>query len=372
MLLDRIPYHRTRVEGPQDTTLAKSRIFGRTVKKLKSYYTIPAFSVDNNWRGASEIIYRFDFPAGLITLLNIFPITPPTGSNFCPVVAWKVGETFVRYKLWEDVGEILWLPLYNKEKITASEFYIEIWNVNPSAEATGLETLESEEDEGIEFEEDDTIVETEESSGDLELPVAITTQLLESIVIYTSRLVIPSPICNETESSLGAPTTCVDPIYHLEDFQPLYGDYYTLIAPCERELIKGVIAKPVYNLLKNRNDDTWHYVWAQFVAGELFLYVDPTNELNPPVDALGYFPLVSAQDRNTYKMELMWGPGDTGNFTVIDTTIAASASDINVALLQDTDTFSDAILWALYLRDNGAGGQTYEFITSNSFNASDL
>lgn len=350
------PYTKSR--NAVTTQAQPARIKAAWVKKLLSYYAIPTFSVDNIWRGASTMVYRFDFPIGLVTLLNQFPMTPPDGSNFCPVVSWRVGQAFVRYKLWEDVGEILWLPLYSGQKVTASSFHVEIWNVRPRI----LVEFDGEEDVIVEHEgEDPPLLEFDIAPGE-----PITTQLLEPINLYTSRLVIPTSYCDISDVNLGSPTACVDPIYYLEDFQPIYGDYYLLVAPCERQLIKFRQSVPL-NYLQNRDDLTWHRVWAQFVDGNLYFFVDP-EEVSPPDGAVGYFALISRTDQLTYKMELEHGPDGTGNYVVIDTLLTPSALDVNNILLQDTDTFTDTILWALYIKSNGAGGQTYEFITTNSFN----
>jgi hypothetical protein len=257
-------------------------------KKLLTYIEIPAFSVDNVWRGASEIVTRFSFDIGFATLLNKFPIVA-TG-NFCPVVSWRVGESFVRYKLWHDVHEILWLPNYAKQKIDADVFYIEIWNVNPRA------VLADEEGNPILTEDGHYI--------GIDGPIDITTELENAIRIYTSRMVVPDCCCDDDDIALAAGSICVDPIFELADFVPLNGDYYVFNTPCARELIKGRISTEFERILLQSTDGTWHYVYVQEVDDEtgtfLDFYIDPTNEAP---GTKGYYPL-RALNGLTYKIDL--------------------------------------------------------------------
>lgn len=345
-----IPFSRERYEGVKDTSLLRTKSYAKTVRKLKSYYEIPAFSIINVWRGASEIVFRYDFPNGLLSLLNAFPLEKPVNANFVPVLAWREGDDqfFHRYKLWEDVGEILWLPVYNKEKVKASTFYIEIWNTNTVTGQSGL-GLE-EEGEGLGLEEPGILLGLEDEVGFADL-------LLEAAIkLYTSRLIVPTDFCLDDDVKLGEPTTCVDPIYYLENFEPIFGDYYLLVAPCERQLIKGVKAKPEFNLLRNRDDDTWHYVWMDVIAGNVFLFVDPANAVAPD-GALGYFPLrINVGTKKTYKFELESALGEAGTHHFVATEeVAASEADLDVCLLQTVNEQSDALLYGFYLTRDSDG-----------------
>src|SRR5690349_20097383 len=97
------------------------------LRKLRTKITMPELVIEGNvWRGASEIvkIYKGNFTQNL----SFTNIVPSSNANYCACISYKpTSETLVRYKLWEGVGEILYVPLYNGEFIGA-EFEIEIWN----------------------------------------------------------------------------------------------------------------------------------------------------------------------------------------------------------------------------------------------------
>jgi len=52
--------------------------------------------------------------------------TPPTGVNFCLCIRWRTGDVVYRWKLWQGVGEVLNVPLYNGE-IIKKNFVLECW-----------------------------------------------------------------------------------------------------------------------------------------------------------------------------------------------------------------------------------------------------
>lgn len=102
---------------------------------LTTYIRLPAIDVQHTWKGASEIVRKYVYTLDFIpTFREVFPITRSAGSNICACVAWKTSEnTISRYKLWNNVGEILYFPLYNGEKIDPvdGKVLIEYWNTNP-------------------------------------------------------------------------------------------------------------------------------------------------------------------------------------------------------------------------------------------------
>lgn len=307
MLSAAIPYVRSRTRGVVDTTLLKTHTYGRAVRKLRSYIEIPAFDIANTWRGASEIITRFEFSSAYaLSLLEKFPIEAPDDANFCPVVSWLKDGVFYRYKLWENVGEILWLPLYEKQKITQTYFFIEIWNTDSRTQLA----LQAGEDQALDA-----------GGYGILLGYSDTLNLLlaEAIRVYTSRRIIPDYLCQEDDVALAAATECVDPIFQLEDFQPIFGDYYIFDGHCARQLIKGTIGIPAagYNILQS-SDDTWHYVWfTTDVEGSVTTYVQQDDAV-PPLDALGYFPIiVNGTTGTVYKVALQVSPGEpTPNHTL--------------------------------------------------------
>lgn len=105
--------------GAQETALQRER----ALRKAKAYYAVSLqiFSVDYTWLDASHYVFQTDYTFPL-PFAFLFPITPPTGVNFCLIV--NAGGT--RYKLWENVGEEVFFPLYAGELITAS-FSLECW-----------------------------------------------------------------------------------------------------------------------------------------------------------------------------------------------------------------------------------------------------
>ena len=99
--------------------------------RTQGYFTIPAFSVNAEWRNASGIAAVFNYTATKNFTLK--PFTVPVSPNYLACIAW-VDDDYVmhRYKLWSDVGEALFFdcPLYAGQLIKKN-FRIEIWNILP-------------------------------------------------------------------------------------------------------------------------------------------------------------------------------------------------------------------------------------------------
>lgn len=303
-------------------------------KKLRTYFEIPAFSVPNVWRGASEIVHRFDFDIAYITFLNQFPREPIPDANFCPVIAWfSAPEVISRYKLWKNVGELVWIPDYAGQKVNAEEFFIEIWNTD-----TTIEVYLLSEDGEILLSEDGEPLLAEGQEVEFENIV-----LEEPIRFYSSRLVIPDHCCDSDAISLGEPEECVDPVFDLTDFMPVFGDYYLLVSPCERQLIKGNIIDPEYNLLQS-TDGTWHEVYTTTVGDSIHLFVNQDNE-TPPPDALGYFPIIHSPTSDIYRVALQ-EVGGNHYFAIFEELEPDTEGAGNAFLLENLD---DSLNYALYL-----------------------
>lgn len=264
------------------------------VRKLGTYLTIPSFSINATWRGASEIIAKFNF--SLTANFTISRIIEQ--ENFCACISWKpTSTTIVRYKLWKDVGEILYVPLYNGEKI-GNNFSIEIWNIQPTnpIESSGFLIEEGaadfiiEEAPSADFEIGDF--------GDSGFPVELVSYN-GSALITTSIMQLPeSPFCNLSPISIGGiPPQCTDITFEvgdyvgsiLDDFIPIDGDYYILDGICgETILVKGIRAAVELFKLQDQTDGTWHSVFVGQLpddpSGELFLFVDqdPTTPGDAP------------------------------------------------------------------------------------------
>lgn len=112
------------------------------VKDKNLRILIPAFSTTYaGWPGSSYVVARV-----IITLDEswsiITPVLYPTEFNACAVIRWvAVDDTVQRYKLWEDVSEVLAYPLYAGEPIPAGTVALEFWCVND-----GLSTMTLPED----------------------------------------------------------------------------------------------------------------------------------------------------------------------------------------------------------------------------------
>lgn len=115
--------------------------------RASTYFTIPSFDVDVTWLGYSELVAVFNY-----TSANNFSIKPiasllPISPNYLACVMWADSSHNVyRYKLWEDVGEILFfdVPIYTEQRIK-KHFRIEIWNTNAAAcsQATDIDIYTS-------------------------------------------------------------------------------------------------------------------------------------------------------------------------------------------------------------------------------------
>lgn len=109
--------------------------------KLRTKFYLPCLDIVNVWRGASEIVAKFFFETD--ETIALFSGTKAFISNFCPCITWRTGaEEIARYKLWQNVGEILYVPLYSGQIIPTGEFQIEIWNINAPIIYVGGETFD--------------------------------------------------------------------------------------------------------------------------------------------------------------------------------------------------------------------------------------
>lgn len=84
----------------------------------------------DGWPGASYVVART-----IITLDHawavVTPVAYPAGTNACAVLRWIGTDDVVnRFKLWQDVGEILAYPLYDGRPIPAGSVALEFWCVN--------------------------------------------------------------------------------------------------------------------------------------------------------------------------------------------------------------------------------------------------
>lgn len=101
-------------------------------RKVNTYVTLPAFSlsVGSGWLGASYAIATFTY--NVSRRFSFLRLSNYSNSTFCLVVRFvDTDGSTVRYKLWEDVGEKLYVPLYTNQAI-GLDFAFEIWTVEGS------------------------------------------------------------------------------------------------------------------------------------------------------------------------------------------------------------------------------------------------
>ena len=196
------PFFKRKESFEVDISLDKIRQEGRYGKKIIHYISIPTFSFDNVWKGSSEIIKKFYFTVD--KNFSILKLPTPSG-NFCPCIAWKSGNSIVRYKLWENIGELLYVPLYNG-KIINKNFYIEIWTTNSTPIVNDVKNI-----------------------------------------IYISQFTIPINLCDDTAIEDGLnPNLCNDMIFNdIAEFNPSIGEFYEVVNTCLDTELRNLIAPPV-------------------------------------------------------------------------------------------------------------------------------
>lgn len=95
-------------------------------EEQNQYIELPVFNINDVWEGASRLVAVYNYDVGQnVTIQNI--VNPIPNNSFVLCVRWRVGNIVYRYKLWEDVGEILFVPLYNSEIILHC-FILEVWS----------------------------------------------------------------------------------------------------------------------------------------------------------------------------------------------------------------------------------------------------
>ena len=108
----------------------------RSIKWLNQYLSVPAFSIDASWEGASHLAGRF-----CISVWTAYHIRMPVvvaNTTFCPCIKWTESGVVRRYKLWKGVGEKLAYPMYIGEVIPPVAT-LEIWTVRSNKPLLGSE-----------------------------------------------------------------------------------------------------------------------------------------------------------------------------------------------------------------------------------------
>lgn len=104
------------------------------IKVVRRKLAISAFAYANTWGGVSQMLARH-----AIGNTNPFTLKRPIeqpNETFIAAVSWAESSGYVfRLKLTENIGEVLYFPLYDGQQIGANA-YLEIWNVNGEALAS--------------------------------------------------------------------------------------------------------------------------------------------------------------------------------------------------------------------------------------------
>lgn len=98
--------------------------------RTETFVTLPAFSVNAEWLGYSDIVAAFDYEGPNNFSFKGFNVEPSPAPNYLLCVMWKDSSNVThRYKLWSGVGEVLLfdIPVYDGQKI-AKNFRLEVWS----------------------------------------------------------------------------------------------------------------------------------------------------------------------------------------------------------------------------------------------------
>lgn len=268
--------------------------------KLFNFVAFPEISINSVWKGASEIVatLSLDNATNIAFFDNI-----PSNPNYVAVISWKISEgVSQRYKLWEDVGEILYVDLYSGQTIGANAV-IEIWNTPTS-------------------------------------PTLIT-----GFSLKTSILSIPDCSCEMTDRTTNAVyIQCTDVTLDLTGWNPSVGDYYLVIGCGVTELIHATRSA---KLILKADDNTWHDLSLFNFGGAIMPLVDQAPTAAGTKD---YFPLIG-NDGLVYRLELLFSAGIytyTIGPTVIDplgvVNIQLLSTDGNYYLVSLDNTMTDIVI----------------------------
>lgn len=84
------------------------------------------------WNGASQRITQWNYASTNNFVLVEMP-EAPEDPDFCLCIAYRRGDNVYRYKLWENVGEVLNVPLYTGQVIKKN-FSLEVWSTESTNE----------------------------------------------------------------------------------------------------------------------------------------------------------------------------------------------------------------------------------------------
>lgn len=101
------------------------------IQKQRAYVQLPAFTVNQVWQGASQIVNQYNFTASNSFILANAPVRP-ANANFVLCIRYRIGQVVYRAKLWDD-GRATGLnavPLITPAFKIKPNFCLEVWNIN--------------------------------------------------------------------------------------------------------------------------------------------------------------------------------------------------------------------------------------------------
>jgi len=278
----------------------------RYVSRIETFFKTPSVLIEGNiWRGASSMIERYIYHMDAVPAFRgKFPLKVNSNTTCCMILSWKpTAETIVRYKLWENVGEIVFYPIYKGQAIRSFDhrFQLEVWNT----------------------------------------PASVLNA--DPITIFTTLQLIPDDFCDYEKVFLEWPyKTCKDFIYDLNQFTPADRDYFTNI-DCEVTLHENIKFAPYWWLQAIQG--SWHMLYLVRSNGMTFSAV--TDMMDPPNwpwigDLINHLPLIDMLSGKVFAIRAYMIDGANGlarPSTIITDEIPMSALAMNALYMPAEGTY---------------------------------
>jgi hypothetical protein len=109
----------------------KSYARGTIIVPQRTGLILPTFNLaPDDWSGASRML--LEIPVNNDYLFSLKLPIRRFGVNFMMAIRWEENGVVSRYKLWEDIGEVLYYPLYSGQRIGLNAVF-EVWSIETSA-----------------------------------------------------------------------------------------------------------------------------------------------------------------------------------------------------------------------------------------------
>lgn len=98
-------------------------------QQINGYIVVPAFNITDHtdWLGASRLLAQYNY--SVISNFNILQLPTRPTDSFVLVVRFRYGNIVYRWKLWEDIGELLYEDLLALGTVILKNFSIEVWSI---------------------------------------------------------------------------------------------------------------------------------------------------------------------------------------------------------------------------------------------------